>query len=226
MGLRLIFLLTLAGLISTSLSQEFKLLSPVILDLGAIKEDSVVSGQIRFTNSGDKPLKIGRIQTSCGCTATQLDKLIYQPNEEGSIEVRFNSKGYSGLVRKTVTIFIEEGTPSSARVTLQVVVKPQLEINPAFVDMQDIPFKDSSVKRTLVITNNYDQNLVVDKITTNIKTLTIKPTQFVLKPGSSQTLDLKYQPVSEGRNDGYIEIEFKKPVEKMKRVPVFIKVIQ
>jgi hypothetical protein len=119
-------------------------------------------------------LKIGRIQTSCGCTATQLDKLTYQPNEEGSIEVTFHSKGYSGLVRKTVTIFIEEGTPSSTKVTLQVVVKPQLEINPAFIDMQDIPFKDSSVKRTLVITNNYDQNLVVDKITTNIKTLTIK----------------------------------------------------
>ncbi len=202
------------------------MLSPTILDLGTVKEDSIVGGYIRFTNSGDKPLKIGRVQTSCGCTAAQLEKLIYQPAEEGEIEVRFNTKGYSGLTRKSVNIFVEEGSPSSVKVTLQVVVKPQLEISPAFIDLQDITFKDSSVKRHLEITNNYNHDLVVSKITTNIKTLTVKPTQFVLKPESSKTLDITYQPVSEGRNDGYIEIEFKKPVDKMKRVPVFIKVVQ
>jgi len=216
--------LVLSGLFFTTHSQEFKLLTPIILDLGTVLEDSIVTGKIRFTNSGILPLKIGRVQTSCGCTVAQLDKLTYLPDEEGEIEVQFNTKGQAGLTRKSVNIYIEEGTPASVRVTLQTVVKQQLEITPAFVDLQDITLKDTSVKRSLLIKNNYTEDLVVKSIKGNIKTLTVKPNQFLLHPGSEKSLEILYQPEKEGRNDGYLEIEFEKPVQKLKRIPVFIKV--
>ncbi|OGB67046.1 MAG: hypothetical protein A2Y94_10535 [Caldithrix sp. RBG_13_44_9] len=219
-----ILLVVLSGLVFTVFTQEFKLITPIVLDMGTVLEDSIVTGKIRFTNSGNLPLKIGRIQTSCGCTVAQLDKLTYLPNEEGEIAVQFNTKGQAGLTRKTVNVSIEEGTPSSVRVTLQTIVKQQLEINPAFIDLQDITLKDSSIKRSLVIKNNYNQDLLVKNIKGNIKSLTVKPEQFLLHPGSEKALEILYQPQKEGRNDGYIEIEFEKPVQKLKRIPVFIKV--
>ena len=220
----IMMLLVLLGLVFTTLSQEFKLLTPVILDMGTVLEDSVVTGKIRFSNSGNLPLKIGRVQTSCGCTVAQLDKLTYLPNEEGEIEVQFNTKGQAGLTRKSVNIYIEEGTPASVRVTLQTIVKQQLEITPAFIDLQDIALKDTVVKRSLLIKNNYNEDLVVKSIRGNIKTLTVKPDQFSLHPGSEKSLEILFQPQKEGRNDGYVEIEFEKPVQKLKRIPVFIKV--
>ena len=216
--------LVYSGILYNGLTQEFKLLSSSILDLGTVLEDSIVTGEIRFINSGNLPMKIGRIQTSCGCTVAQLEKLEYEPNQEGEIKVQFNTKGYSGLSRKSVNIYIEEGTPSSVRVTLQTIVKQQLEIKPAYIDLQDITLKDSSCKRSLVITNNYNQALIVKNVKGNVKSLTIKPNQFVLTPDSSKTLDILYQPVNEGRHDGYIEIEIDKPVQKLKRIPVFVKV--
>jgi Protein of unknown function (DUF1573)/Cep192 domain 3 len=220
----ILILLVLSGLVFSGLSQEFKLLTPIVLDMGTVLEDSIVTGKIRFTNSGNLPLKIGRVQTSCGCTVAQLEKLIYQPNEEGEIRVQFNTKGQAGLTRKSVNIYIEEGTPASVRVTLQTIVKQQLEINPAFVDLQDVTLKNTLVKRSLLIKNNYNEDLVVKSIKGNIKTLTVKPDQFVLQPGSEKSLEILYQPQKEGRNDGYIEMEFEKPVQKLKRIPVFIKV--
>lgn len=203
-------------------TQEFELITPHQVDLGTVMQDSVVEAVIQFRNSGDSPLKISRVQTSCGCTAADLQKLEYLPGEEGEIGVKLNTKGFSGLIRKYVTIYLENGDPISTRVVLQTTVKNQLEIQPAYLDFQNIELKSKENGRLLRVTNNFSDPLVIEAFLTNIKNLTISAKQMTIQPGTTEEISISYQPLQEGRADGYIDLKIKDPIETVKRIPVFI----
>ena len=213
----IIFSFTFIGL-----SQELELLTPQMMDLGIITQDSIINSVIQFKNSGQLPLKIMRVQTSCGCTAAELNQMEYQPGETGEIEVTFNSKGFSGVVRKYVTIYLEEGTPSSSRIVLQANIKTNIEIKPAYLDLQNIEMQSQDTDRSFLVTNNFNQPLVIKEILTNIKNLQISFNQITLDPGTSEEITITYKPMKVGRSDGYIDLKIQNPVETVKRIPVFI----
>jgi hypothetical protein len=217
--------LTVLVLISFNFSvqaQEFELLTPQLIDMGVVIQDSVVQSIIQFRNSGDLPLKIKRVQTSCGCTAAELSKLEYQPGESGQIEIQFNTKGFSGVVRKYVTIYLEEGTPSSSRIVLQANVKTNIVIEPRYLDLQNIDMKSQDNDRSFLLTNNFNEPLVIKEILTNIQNLEISYKQNTLNPGATEEITVKYKPQKVGRSDGYIDLKIETPVETVKRIPVFI----
>lgn len=204
------------------LTQELELLTPQMMDLGIVTQDSVVNTVIQFKNSGELPLKVMRIQTSCGCTAAELNKMEYQPGEAGEIDIQLNTKGFSGVVRKYVTIYLEEGTPSSSRIVLQANIKTNIEIKPAYLDLQNIEMKSEENGRSLLVTNNFTEPLVIKEILTNIKNLEISYKTMTLKPGASEEITITYKPMRVGRSDGYIDLKIETPVETVKRIPVFI----
>jgi len=206
----------------SGITQEFELLTPHQVDLGTVMQDSVVEAVIQFRNSGDAPLKISRVQTSCGCTAADLQKLEYLPGEEGEIGVKLNTKGFSGLIRKYVTIYLEDGDPISTRVVLQTTVKSQFEIEPAYLDFQSIELKSKENGRSLRVTNNFNGPLVIEALLTNIKNLGISATQMTIQPGATEEITITYEPLQVGRADGYIDVKIKDPIETVKRIPVFI----
>jgi hypothetical protein len=205
-------------------AQKFELLSPRVMDFGSVMQDSVIRGKIRFVNSGDSPVIISRVHTSCGCTAANLDKLEYQPGEVGEVDVQFNTKGFSGAVRKYVTINLTQGQPQSTRIVLQAQIKASLEIEPAFIDLQNIFIEDSENERFISVTNNTNDPLIVEEIKTNIKDLEIFLNSVTLKPGSTEKIKIQYRPSRLGRNDGYIDLVINSPMNIVKRIPVFINV--
>ncbi len=81
-------------------------------DFGTISQGDVVKHSFKFTNTGEAPLVISDIKTTCGCTTPQYTKEPVAPGETGEILVQFNSAGKSGIVNKRVTIYanVEGGT--------------------------------------------------------------------------------------------------------------------
>ncbi|WMJ72778.1 DUF1573 domain-containing protein [Cytophagaceae bacterium ABcell3] len=73
-------------------------------DFGTILEGEVVGHVFKFTNTGDKPLRILDAKASCGCTVPEWTKDPIAPGEEGKLEVKYNSSGKSGVIDKTVTV--------------------------------------------------------------------------------------------------------------------------
>jgi hypothetical protein len=205
-------------------AQEFELLTPRVMDFGSVMQDSVIRGKIQFVNSGDSPVVISRVHTSCGCTAANLDKLEYQPGEAGEVDIQFNTKGFSGAVRKYVTISLTQGQPSNTRVVLQAQIKTPIDIEPAFIDLQNILLEDSENERFISVTNNTKDPLIVEEIKTNIKDLEIFLNSVTLQPGSKEKIKVSYNPSRLGRNDGYIDLVINSPMNIVKRIPVFINV--
>ena len=81
-------------------------------DFGEIAQGDVVKHSFKFKNTGEAPLVISDIKTTCGCTTPQYTKDPVAPGESGEILVQFNSAGKAGVINKRVTIYanVEGGT--------------------------------------------------------------------------------------------------------------------
>src|SRR4051812_42893330 len=55
--------------------------------------ERIVVAKYRFTDTGDTPVTIDSVRTSCGCTTASLPRKEYQPGESGEIEARFDLAG-------------------------------------------------------------------------------------------------------------------------------------
>ncbi len=73
-------------------------------DFGTINEDDVVTHTYTFKNTGESPLIIESVRPSCGCTAPNWTKAPIPVGGEGSVEVKFDSKGKKNANNKTVTV--------------------------------------------------------------------------------------------------------------------------
>lgn len=67
-----------------------------------------------FTNTGDSPIIIQNISTSCGCTTPSYTKQPVLPGKTGTIKVSYSTLGRVGSFNKKITVFTNE--PSNAYV--------------------------------------------------------------------------------------------------------------
>lgn len=77
---------------------------PNLWDFGKVKEGVVLKHDFLLKNSSDKIMNIKEVHTSCGCTTSEVKNRRILPGEETEIEVKFNTKGYSGPVRQFVYV--------------------------------------------------------------------------------------------------------------------------
>lgn len=83
------------------------------IDYGEIEKGSDGVRVFEFTNTGNAPLVIANVTSSCGCTIPKKPEDPIQPGETGEIEVKYDTKRV-GPIRKTVTVYsnAEEATKS------------------------------------------------------------------------------------------------------------------
>lgn len=97
----------------------------VVHDFGSIQQDTIVNVTFTFKNTGSSVLVIERIKTGCGCTNTNLSKKELKPGEQGTLEIAFDSAGYSGKVTRTITVYTND--PDEKEVKLKIsanVIEP------------------------------------------------------------------------------------------------------
>jgi len=80
-------------------------------DFGKVEAGEKIGCFFTYTNSGNGSLVINSVSTSCGCTVPKYDKKPLAPGKSGTLEVIFNTAGYSGMQSKTITIQSNASTP-------------------------------------------------------------------------------------------------------------------
>lgn len=75
-------------------------------NFGKVKEDK---GKIHydfvFYNNGINPLRVEKVETSCGCTVAEFTKLAIPKDSAGLIRVTYNTTNRPGEINKNVTVF-------------------------------------------------------------------------------------------------------------------------
>ena len=88
-------------------------------EFGTLKQGESSTHNFTFTNGGKSDLVIRKIKASCGCTATNPEKMIIKPGETSHITATFNSRGKKGRQNKTITVITND--PKKSSVVLKVV---------------------------------------------------------------------------------------------------------
>lgn len=71
-----------------------------------------------FTNTGDAPLIISNVLSTCGCTVPTKPEAPIMPGKTGKIEVKYNMA--PGPIRKTITVESNAVNYDSGRVALKI----------------------------------------------------------------------------------------------------------
>lgn len=109
---------------------EFKATDNTI-DYGTVSKDTD-SGlrAFEFTNTGNEPLVIKNVQSTCGCTVPTKPTEPIMPGKTGKIEVKYNMN--PGPIRKTITVESNASNYEGGRISLKIkgeVIVPK-EVNP------------------------------------------------------------------------------------------------
>jgi hypothetical protein len=97
------------------------------IDYGTVnREDDNGVRSFEFTNTGDEPLIITNVQSTCGCTVPSKPTEPILPGKIGKIDVKYNM--HTGPIRKTITVESNAVNVQEGRVAIkikgEVVEKP------------------------------------------------------------------------------------------------------
>jgi len=84
------------------------------------------SYRFSFTNTGDAPLFINKVESSCGCTSPSWTIDSVPPGGKGYVETRYETTNHLGQFHKTVTVYTN--VPKSPFVYLDIegnVIRPK-----------------------------------------------------------------------------------------------------
>jgi len=146
--------LALSGTLASA-AQPRMIFESTEIDLGNIDAGKVVELKFKFKNAGDETLIINSINSSCGCTVPKLEKKEYQAGETGAIPVKFDSRGLSGKIAKTITITTNQ--QDNAYTTLKIKGTVTLkDFAAAIVDSNQLDFK------TVKVGKEYSQTIKIE----------------------------------------------------------------
>lgn len=110
-------------------------ISETVHDFGLINEtDGEAMHIFKVKNTGDAPLIISHVQSSCGCAEPEWTRQPIQPGEFGDVVIIYDPRNRPGPFKKNITVYTNEKR-NRQRLTIKgdVIPKPQ-ELNAAFND--------------------------------------------------------------------------------------------
>jgi len=80
------------------------------IDYGVIEKGADGLRIFKFTNTGDAPLVIEDVKSTCGCTVPKKPTGPIAPDESSTIEVKYDTKRV-GPIRKTISVYSNASEP-------------------------------------------------------------------------------------------------------------------
>lgn len=183
------------------------------LEFGSLKEGVVAKKTVTVSNSGDAPVTIANVSTSCSCTTTTLGKNTLKPGEKTSLEIVYNTYKFPGKFEKYVTLAWGDKGRQETVITMVGDVAPipmgVLEVDPRKVEAGDMTL-GKAVSLTIRIQNSGDAAMKVEKVTAQKSGAVFfdaaKSGTMTLKPGEEKTVAVSVTAVAPGNFVEYVMV--------------------
>ena len=165
---------------------EFEILE---YDFGQIKElGGAVSYRFVYSNTGNKPLIINSVHTSCGCTSPAWSKEPVLPNKSGYIDVNFDPREREGGFTKSIIVKSNAGE-QTLYISGEVLPKPDpisaeypfkmfdLRLKTSTINFNKINYSETATKEIEVF-NPSKANIKIETQNTDFMTITPKPKAY------------------------------------------------
>jgi hypothetical protein len=99
-----LFLLGFAFFANAQADAKFK---EIVHDFGEVESGSdTLWYEFSYTNTGNEPLEIRDVKTSCDCTLAEWPKTPLQPGKTAIIRGGFKTEGKSGVFEKNIIVIL------------------------------------------------------------------------------------------------------------------------
>ncbi len=196
--------------------------SEELWDFGTIKQGEKVTHVFEVKNLGDTELVIGKVRTSCGCTAALVSSSEIAPGSSSQIKVSFNSSGYKG--KTTKHIYVESNDPDEPlrKLTITATVevsselvepKPELTIFPIFLNLGTI--KQGQKCTTIIKLKNWgEKKIKIVNISSSSKLIIVNPLSEEIGAGEEAKINVSLNPTEEtGQVEEYLYLTIGLPLE-------------
>ncbi|TFG75424.1 MAG: DUF1573 domain-containing protein [Flavobacteriales bacterium] len=123
-----IVLVLFIGLLGFSLTAQDKVakieFKTETIDYGVIEKGSDGMRVFEFTNTGNAPLIISKVSSSCGCTIPNWSKEPVMPGKSGEIQVKYDTNRVNPI-RKAITVISNADTPTKVLKIVGEVKEPE-----------------------------------------------------------------------------------------------------
>ena len=158
----------------------------IVYDFGSVAPGGKHTGEFKFKNKGKGVLRIGKINSSCGCTVPKLAKEEYAPGESGSLKVEFSPGKGLGENKKTLTVATNDKENANVTLTVTALVAIKVECKPESMNLSLKEANAGCPKITLRSIDNKPFSITGFKSTGDCVTIDFNPavqnTEFVLEP--------------------------------------------
>lgn len=173
-------------------------------DFGAIAEaDGVASGQFEFVNTGDSPVSIVSVRTSCGCTTVDLPVDEINPGDTAVIAVQYDPTGRPGKFEKKITVNFSDDLPRASLRVHGVVIgtaktlQNRYPIDAGVMRLHStiIPFGDvkkSAAKSDFVEIYNASLDTISPQWSSIPEYISIAPMESTIPPGHQAVYNVMF----------------------------------
>lgn len=105
------------------IKEQAKPQDPYFWDFGSVEKGEILKHDFVLQNSSKTALNITGVNTSCGCTISEIGKNKLSPGENTAIKVQFDTKGYQGETQQ----FVYVNTDDAANPILKFTIKAYME---------------------------------------------------------------------------------------------------
>jgi len=224
---RLLFFTALVSMpvIGTLQAQNIRAVTPEKIEFGRLPEGRTVEGDIRFTNIGKTPVQIQRVQASCGCTTTKIEKMTVEPGDTASVHYAVRTQGFRGIVRKTITVYFADPKEKDLEFAIQGTLYTDLEVTPSFIDFQRVAYDpNSTITQKVTVRNQTERPIRITMVRSTSVLLTVSPGSAVIPPGQSLAVQVTLKPSKAAAEDADVWIETDSPSRPKIAIPVFIQI--
>jgi hypothetical protein len=96
----------------------------IAYDYGTIIQYSEGKCEIKFYNTGNQPLVLSRVRSSCGCTVPNWPRQPILPGKSAVIKVKYDTKK-TGPFNKSITVESNASKPVSCRIKGKVITEAE-----------------------------------------------------------------------------------------------------
>jgi len=97
---------------------------PYYWDFGEVAQGEILEHTFVLTNDSSAALGILHVDTSCGCTTSEVKEKEIPPGGSVEIRVKFNTQGYSGIAKQHAYIHTDQQDNHTITLTLKADVLP------------------------------------------------------------------------------------------------------
>ena len=187
-------IMLIAVTVSWAIGQpKFEVAEGTKFDFGPINRGKVASKNLTLQNTGTDTLVIGRVEVSCGCTGTMVSNSRIAPGSSGTLLITFNSRNFSGVVHKSVTINSNAQDAPQTLVEFGATVIDEVKITP-----EQFLFRDAKAgilsTASITVRNEGKEKLEFTGFRSQLGGLSINLPAKAIEPGKSAELVAVFTP--------------------------------